>query len=168
MSKYLTTLCLLASLLTITLLTSCGNENDHSTQREVSEEATELVNAVAPNDVGVPEPSAPAPMIIPEDALSEIQGAGGLLKLGVPAAQTMIDKWIGTLRGNDLIDDSDLLVENLMKLKVELARQPINKDEVGEILENLGRETLQAADDADNLAVKKLGEAISATAEALD
>ena len=146
---------------------ACDN-GEHTTQREVAEEAAQVVEAIGPESAESAPGSAPAAMTTPEATLAAMSGAGGLLQMGSTAAMASIDQWIGTLRGNDLIDDSDLLVENLEALKAELGRAPVNGERVGEILENLARETKQAAEDADNAAVERLGDVLEEAAEALD
>lgn len=147
---------------------ACSEQKANTVQREVSEEAGEIINAIAPDDAKRPAPTAPPALTTPEATVSAIEGAGGLTKLPLAAANETIDLWIGTLSGNDFVDDTDILVERLTQLKAELARQPINKDTVSDILEVLARETKQAADDADNAAVKAIAKALEAGADALD
>lgn len=150
------------------LLAACSEEKGDQIKREVSEEAGDIVNAVAPADAKRPAPTAPPALTSPQETITAVEVAGGLLQLPISAAQETIDKWIGTLRGNLIVDDSDILVENLVKLKAELAKSPIDKRRVSEVLEILARETLQAGDDADNSAVTALGNVLVEAADALD
>ena len=147
---------------------SCSEEKGDTVKREVSEEAADIVNAVGPESAAPPEPTAPPALTTPEATTSAISQAGGLTALPLAAANESIDLWIGSLRGNGVVDDSDILVENLTKLKGLLAASPINGEEVGNVLEILARETKQAADDADNAAVKALAEALEEGAGSLD
>ena len=147
---------------------ACSGDKSDSVKREVSEEAGDIVNAIAPEDAKRPAPSAPPALITPEETTAAAEGAGGLIRVPISAAQTVIDKWIGTLRGNDFVDDSDILVENLVRLKAELAQPTIDKTAVSGILDILARETAQAADDAENAAVEALADALELASDGLD
>ncbi len=154
--------------LAVYLCAACSEQKGDQIKREVSEEAGDIVNAIAPDDAKRPTPTAPPALITVDETTAAVTGAGGLLRIPISAAQTVLDKWIGTLRGNLTVDDSDILVENLVRLKAELAMPTINKERVGEILEVLARETHQAADDADNAAVAALGDALERASDGLD
>lgn len=159
----------LACLLTLALgLAACNQDKVVTTAREVGEEGAQLVEKIGPESERAGTPAVPAATITVEETVGAVTAAQGLLKLSPSVAGGVIDRWVETLRGNPLVDDNDLLVENLVYLKTLLGASPIDSDEVSEVLENLARETMQAAEDNDNKLVGQLAEALEAAAEELD
>ena len=151
-----------------TLLIACDQSQVRDTASEVSEEGTEFIQAIGPDEAVPPLPPAPEVQITPQETLSEAQAAGGLLRLSPTVATAIIDRWLATLGGNLHIDDTDLMVVNLRRLRDLLQAETIDRNAVHEVLEALAQETRQAADDADNAAVEALGDALHEAAEALE
>ena len=159
---------LLPAFLALAVLTACNEERRQTAAREVSEEVAPLVEAVGPESAETPLPPPPPALISIDETLAAIPTSGGLISLGATAATPVIDKWIGTLAGNRHVDDSDLLVEDLKRLRVELAKPSPDADQLEDILERLARETRQAGKDAEDERVGKLAEWLEAAAEAVD
>lgn len=153
-------------LLAATSFVACGDSS--KVEREVGEEAADLVEAITPESQRAGDPAEVPAMISVEETIGAVTSAGGLLKLSPANATGVIDKWIESLRGNAAVDDSDLLVENLTKLKDLLMSPNIDGKKVSEVLENLARETKQAAEDSDNMMVKSLSDVLYKAAEQLD
>ena len=153
---------------TCLILTACNEEKVVKTAREVGEEGADFVEKVGPESEVSGTPAVPPATISVEETITSVSQSGGLLKLAPGVATAVIDRWVETLRGNPLVDDNDLLVENLVALKMELGQSNINGEKVGEYLENLARETEQAAEDNDNEMVEKLAQVLEEAAEALD
>ena len=148
--------------------TACNEERRQTAAREVSEEAAPIVEAIGPESDRTVVPPPPPALISIRETLSAISAGGGLTELGAAAAVPVIDKWIGTLDGNLLVDDTDLIVEDLRLLRAALSGASAPGDEVEDILERLARETRQAGEDADDEAVVELAEWLEKGAEALD
>ena len=156
------------ALATLVPLAACNEERTQTAAREIGEEVNAVVEEIGPEDMETPLPPAPAALISPDETLAAIEGAGGLPQLGAAAAGPVIDKWIGTLAGNLHVDDTDLLVEDLRRLRAELGKPSIDGDVVEDVLERLARETRQAGEDADDDRVLALAKWLERGAEALD
>ena len=154
--------------LSVVTLAACNDERTTTAAREVGEEVAQVVDKIGPESATTPLPPPPPALISVDETAAAVEGAGGLLKLSPAAATPVIDKWIGTLSGNLHVDDSDLLVEDLRRLRAALAEPSIDGDEVEDILERLARETKQAGQDADNASVLALAELLEEAGEALD
>ena len=135
---------------------------------EVGEEVGEFVEGITPASAKAGEATAPPALTTPGQTLAAAEEAGGLLALAPAAATAAIDQWVGTLRGNPDVDDADDLVDDLARLRELLGASPVDGEAVAEVLEDLARETRQAARDADNEPVAALAEALEAAAEQLD
>lgn len=162
------TIALSFALATVVVFGACGENGGDTLKREISEEAGDIVNAVAPEDAKRPAPTAPPAATSVEETMTAVEGAGGLTRLPAAAATAAIDQWIQTLNGNLLVDDSDLLVENLLALREELSRSSVDGERVATLLDRLARETRQAGDDADDDSVKALAKVLEEAAEGLE
>ena len=154
------------ALLTVAACADSGNATPELAE-EIAEEAGEFVEAIAPEGAEVGEVPVPAALTTPEETLTAIDGAGGLLRLAPAAATGVIDKWIGSLRAHPYVDDSEDLVADLEKLRALLAAPTIDGEAVGEVLDDLSDETEQAARDADSEVVARLADILDEAADAL-
>lgn len=157
-----------AAALVLLSLPACDDERRRTAAREVSEEVAPVVEAIGPESAETPPPPPPPALTSASETVAAIEGAGGLTALGASAAVPVIDEWIGTLAGNLHVDDTDLLVEDLTRLKAALSRATVDAGEVGDILERLARETRQAGKDADDEAVVQLADYLEEAGETLD
>ena len=146
---------------------ACDTSRTNERAGEVGEEGAEFVEELGPDRESAGEVAVPMQMTTPEETLTAVESAGGLLKLSPDAAVSNIDKWIGSLTAHPYVDDSDDIVEDLNKLKMLLMQSPIDGEEVGEVLDELSDETEEAADDANSTSVRMLAQALEAAAEAL-
>ena len=159
---------LLPAALALLTLAACNEERTQSAAREVGEEVDAIVEEIGPESMETPLPPAPPALTSPDETLAAAEGAGGLTRLGAATAVTAIDKWIGTLAGNLHVDDTDLIVEDLRRLRDEFGKPSVDADAVEDILERLARETRQAGEDADDSSVLALARALEEAAEELD
>ena len=148
--------------------TACDDDKVNRRAREVGEEGSEFVEEVGPESEESGTPAVPTATITIGETMNAVETSNGLLALSPAAATGVIDRWIQTLRGNPLVDDNDILVDNLLKLKSLLSRPTIDGEAVGEILENLAEETEEAAEDNDDELVEKLADILHDAADALD
>ena len=152
----------------LTTLLACNDERRQTAAREVGEEVDAVVEAIGPESAVPPTPPPPTQLITVEETLAAVTGAGDLTAIGATAALPVIDKWIGTLAGNLDVDDTDLLVEDLSRLRAELAGGSPDPERLEDILERLARETRQAGEDADDEGVVELAGWLERAAEAMD
>ena len=159
----------LPALLFVGVFAACnlGSPSPESAE-EVGEEVGEFVEKITPARARAGEVDVPPALTTPEETLAAAAEAGGLLALPAAAATAAIDRWIGTLSANPAVDDSDDLVADLTRLRELLRASPVDGEAVAEVLEDLARETRQAARDADSEPVAALAEALDAAAEQLD
>ena len=159
---------LLPAVLALASLTACTEERRATAAREVGEEVAPVVEEIGPESAETPTPPPPPAQITVAETLAAITQRGGLPALGAAAALPVIDRWIGTLAGNLDVDDTDLLVEDLRRLRAELEQPTPSPERLEEILERLARETRQAGSDADDEGVGELARWLEEAAEAMD
>ncbi|MEP0547861.1 MAG: hypothetical protein ABJF88_13080 [Rhodothermales bacterium] len=93
---------------------------------------------------------------------------GGVAALSPAAARSTIERWLDTLADHDGMNG---VATVLGELRAALAAKPIDGGEVGRILERLGEQTTEAADQADDDAVtskiERLGGLLASAGRAL-
>lgn len=122
----------------------------------VEDPVTEDEMEVAPADVDV------------EGTIDAVQG--GLTTLAPSAALANINGWIETLRSPEYADNEEIqeVATILEELRAELSEPTLDTDDIGQLLEELGTNTVEVGTAAGNASVTRLGELLGQAGEQLD
>lgn len=88
----------------------------------------------------------------------------GVTQLAPSAAASNIDGWLRRLEGSDFAQ-RDQIVSSLRDLRTEVQRSPVDGSRIAELMDELGRWTVLAGEDAHNPQVQRLGRTLSLAAE---
>ena len=104
----------------------------------------------------------PAADVTVDGTISALEG--GLTNLAIPAAIENINGWIQQIEAADF-EGSEDLVDSLEELREELGDTPIDGDDVGDVLIELGEDTATAG--AGNAGLERLAALLVSAGESL-
>ena len=133
------------------LLTAC------ETEPEVVEMEDEVIE------------TTPAPMTSDVTAQGTIDAipAAGITTMAPTAALDNINGWLTALAGADFPNADDVR-EGLTDLRTALQTQPLDGSNIGNIIEELGDDTIEAGENSGDASVLRLGQALKAAGERID